>query len=69
MVNLFPDSVAAAAAMAETSRSNAPAIHAVRLKGRSHSAKAQLFINHLKQAFGSPPYWDVVEPAAAVTDD
>ena len=34
------------------------AIHAVRLKGRSHAAKAQLFISHLKQAFGSPPYWD-----------
>lgn len=69
LVNLFPDSVAVAAALAETTRSNAPAIHAVRLKGRSHSAKAQLFINHLKQAFGSPPYWDLVEPAVAVTDD
>ena len=68
-MNLFPDSVAAAAAMAETPRSSAPAIHAVRLKGRSHSAKAQLFINHLKQAFGSPPYWDVVGPVGAGVDD
>lgn len=34
------------------------AIHAVRLKGRSHAAKAQLFIAHLKTAFGSPTYWD-----------
>ncbi|WP_342619218.1 LysR family transcriptional regulator [Rhodoferax sp. GW822-FHT02A01] len=56
LVNLFPDSVALAAAQAATSQ--VPAIHAVRLKGRSHSAKAQLFINHLKHAFGSPPYWD-----------
>ena len=56
LINLFPDSVAAAAAAASTSQ--APAIHAVRLKGRSHSAKAQLFINHLKQAIGTPPYWD-----------
>ena len=35
------------------------AIHAVRLKGRSHAAKAQLFIAHLKTAFGSPSYWDI----------
>lgn len=56
LVSLFPDSVAAAAAAAATSQ--APAIHAVRLKGRSHSAKAQLFISHLKKAFGEPPYWD-----------
>jgi len=64
LVNLFPDSVAAAAAAASTSQ--APAIHAVRLKGRSHSAKAQLFINHLKQAFGTPPYWD--RPTLAAPD-
>ena len=36
------------------------AIHAVRLKGRSHAAKAQLFIAHLKQALGSTPCWDGV---------
>lgn len=34
------------------------AIHAVRLKGRSHAAKAQLFIAHLRKAFGTPTYWD-----------
>ena len=34
------------------------AIHAVRMPGRSHAAKAQLFIAHLRDAFGSPPYWD-----------
>jgi len=35
-----------------------PAIHAVRMPGRSHAAKAQLFITHLRTSFGSPPYWD-----------
>ena len=35
-------------------------IHAVRLPGRSHEAKAQLFINHLRQEFGTPPIWDRV---------
>ncbi|MEP7295588.1 MAG: LysR substrate-binding domain-containing protein [Burkholderiales bacterium] len=35
-------------------------IHAVRLKGRSHAAKAQLFIAHLHKAFGAPNYWDRV---------
>jgi DNA-binding transcriptional LysR family regulator len=34
------------------------AIHAVRLPGRSHAAKAQLFITHLRESFGTPPYWD-----------
>jgi DNA-binding transcriptional LysR family regulator len=46
------------------------AIHAVRLKGRSHAAKAQIFIAHLREAFGAPAYWDRVvtrslEPAPA----
>ncbi|HEY0062203.1 MAG TPA: LysR family transcriptional regulator [Telluria sp.] len=36
-----------------------PAIHAVRLPGRSHAAKAQLFIAHLRREFGEPAYWDV----------
>jgi len=35
-----------------------PAIHAVRLPGRSHAAKAQLFIAHLRREFGEPAYWD-----------
>jgi Transcriptional regulator len=34
------------------------AIHAVRMPGRSHTAKAQLIIAHLKSCFGDPPYWD-----------
>lgn len=53
LVSLFPTATAAG---------DTPAgIHAVRLKGRSHAAKAQLFITHLKQAFGAPPYWDRAE--------
>ncbi|QDQ25492.1 LysR family transcriptional regulator [Chitinimonas arctica] len=35
-----------------------PGIHAVRMPGRSHAAKAQLFIAHLRNAFGEPAYWD-----------
>ncbi len=35
-----------------------PAIHAVRMPGRSHAAKAQLFIEHLRSEFGAPAYWD-----------
>ena len=33
-------------------------IHAVRMPGRSHTAKAQLFIAHLKSCFGEQPYWE-----------
>ena len=39
-------------------RKDTAAIHAVRLPGRSHAAKAQLFIAHLRSSFGDPPYWD-----------
>lgn len=55
LVRLFPDPGPMAAPQA-------PAIHAVWLKGRSHAAKAQLFIAHLKKAFGSPTYWDRALP-------
>jgi len=34
------------------------AIHAVRMPGRSHEAKARLFIAHLRETFGDVPYWD-----------
>jgi DNA-binding transcriptional LysR family regulator len=37
---------------------SASAIHAVRMPGRSHATKAPLFIAHLKNCFGDPPYWD-----------
>jgi len=53
LVCLFPPSLQAAEAQPS-------AIHAVRLKGRSHAAKAQLFISHLREAFGAPTYWDRV---------
>ena len=36
-----------------------PAIHAVRMPGRSYEAKARLFIAHLREAIGETPYWDV----------
>ncbi len=34
------------------------AIHAVRMRGRSHDAKARLFIEHLRSVFGDRPYWE-----------
>lgn len=63
LVCLFPPSLQAAAAQPS-------AIHAVRLKGRSHAGKAQVFIAHLRESFGAPAYWDsavarALEPAAA----
>lgn len=35
-----------------------PAIHAVRLPGRSDTAKSRLFIQHLRDTFGEVPAWD-----------
>jgi hypothetical protein len=36
----------------------APAIYAVRLPGRSHAARARLFLDHVRAHIGAPPYWD-----------
>ncbi|MES3024328.1 MAG: LysR family transcriptional regulator [Pseudomonadota bacterium] len=33
-------------------------VNAVRMPGRSHAAKARLFVAHLRSAFGEPCYWD-----------
>lgn len=49
LVSLFPDSPSPAAPK--------PGIHAVRMPGRSNTVKAQLLIAHLREVFGSPPYW------------
>lgn len=51
LISLFPNATAIPAKIQ-------PAIHAVRMPGRSHAAKAQLFIAHLKSEFGEPAYWD-----------
>jgi DNA-binding transcriptional LysR family regulator len=59
LVSLFPDAPAVAAGPR-------PAIHAVRMPGRSHTAKAQLFISHLRETFGSPPLWETTEIGAPV---
>ena len=50
LISLFPDDSPASKIE--------PAIHAVRMPGRSHTAKAQLFISHLRSEFGEPAYWD-----------
>jgi DNA-binding transcriptional LysR family regulator len=55
LVSLFPDLPDLPQPPASRDRA---AIHAVRMPGRSHEAKARLFIDHLKTHFGSPPYWD-----------
>ncbi|HTM82874.1 LysR family transcriptional regulator [Asticcacaulis sp.] len=34
-------------------------VHAVHMPGRSHRAKSRLFVSHLREAFGAPPYWDL----------
>lgn len=49
LVSLFPEIPALVA--------KKPAIHAVRMPGRSNTIKSQLFIAHLRAAVGSPPYW------------
>ncbi|RYY76673.1 MAG: LysR family transcriptional regulator [Gammaproteobacteria bacterium] len=51
LIQLFSDA-------RDPSQKMQPAIHAVRLPGRSHATKAQLFISHLKSEFGEPAYWD-----------
>lgn len=45
---------------AEAAGKRAPGLYAVRMPGRSHAAKAQLFIAHLREHFGDIPYWDRV---------
>ena len=56
LVSLFPDEATALTAGPR------PAVHAVRMPGRSHTAKAQLFIAHLRETFGSPPSWERSAP-------
>jgi DNA-binding transcriptional LysR family regulator len=52
LVSLFPD------ARSPDPRT-LPAIHALRMPGRSYEAKARLFIAHLREVIGETPYWDV----------
>ncbi len=51
LVLLFPDA-------RSPDPQSLPAIHAVRMPGRSYEAKARLFIAHLREAIGDTPYWD-----------
>ena len=52
LVPLFPDA-------RSPDPQSLPAIHAVRMPGRSHETKARLFIAHLREVIGDTPYWDV----------
>jgi DNA-binding transcriptional LysR family regulator len=56
LVSLFPEHAALVTPK--------PAIHAVRMPGRSNKIKSQLFIAHLREVFGSPPYWHDATPRA-----
>ncbi|WP_457424331.1 LysR substrate-binding domain-containing protein [Roseateles sp. P5_E7] len=59
LIALFPEEAAAAASP------GMPAIHAVRLPGRSHATKARLFIDHLRAEIGETPWWDrLLQPEA-----
>lgn len=51
LVALFPDAAPPAA-------QGQPAVHAVRMPGRSHLRKTQLFIDHLRRHFATLPAWD-----------
>jgi DNA-binding transcriptional LysR family regulator len=51
LVSLFPHAQA-------PEPKSLPAIHAVRMQGRSYEAKARLFIAHLRDTIGETPYWD-----------
>ena len=51
LVPLFPDAKS-------PDPQSLPAIHAVRMPGRSSEAKARLFIAHLREVIGETPYWD-----------
>lgn len=59
LVALFPQEFEAAPA------AGLPAIHAVRLPGRSHATKARLFIDHLRAEIGDTPWWDRPQPGIA----
>jgi DNA-binding transcriptional LysR family regulator len=39
-------------------RKDERSLYAVRMLGRSHDAKARLFIEHLREEIGRVPYWD-----------
>lgn len=59
LVALFPEQAHAPAPP------GLPAIHAVRLPGRSHATKARLFIEHLRAQIGETPWWDRLLVSAA----
>ena len=52
LVSLFPPSD-------NSSANGASAIYAVRLPGRSHVTRARLFLKHVGEHIGDPPYWDL----------
>jgi len=51
LVSLFPATV-------NSAEKDAPPLYAARLSGRSHVVRARLFLEHIRQHIGNPPYWD-----------
>jgi DNA-binding transcriptional LysR family regulator len=58
LVSLFPEDDGSA-------DKGASAIHAVRLPGRSNVTRARLFLEHVREHIGDPPYWDRMQPTVA----
>ncbi|MGF6371623.1 DNA-binding transcriptional LysR family regulator [Paraburkholderia sp. RAU6.4a] len=55
LVSLFPENDGSPG-------KGASAIHAVRLPGRSNVTRARLFVEHVREHIGDPPYWDRMQP-------
>lgn len=54
LIELFPSA-------ADLTKASQSSIHAVWLPGRSHKLKTKLFVSHLKEYFGNPPFWEISE--------
>ena len=68
LVPVFPMAPLLRGAAAARHEPSASAVHAVHMPGRSNQAKSHLLINHLKEYFGDPPYWDLAMEAAGACD-
>ena len=65
LVPVFPMAPLARGASAAKHDPAESAIHAVHMPGRSNQVKSHLLINHLREYFGDPPYWDVAMESTA----
>ena len=54
LVSLFPEDDG-------SKEKGASAIYAVRLPGRSNVVRGRLFLDHMREHIGNPPYWDRID--------